>query len=95
LKSGDTIALQADIGLRLTSEKIDLLLDIPSPDDASIKTHAEFHISGKRAPWSGKIDIPKDTKKFQEFADALQAVSPTPSFTQEFSGEDDINTPQN
>ncbi len=83
VKSGDALIASADVALKATKEELSLILDVASPEDPKVKSHGEITISGRRSPWSGTISAPKDTKKFQEFADALSALAPVDSTMEE------------
>lgn len=48
---------------------------MPSPDDATIVSHAEMSILGNRSPWKGIIETPKDTKNFQDFSTEISNLS--------------------
>jgi hypothetical protein len=76
LKSGDAVVASAEVGLRASREAFGLVLDIISPEDPSMKSHAEIDITGKRVPWTGKIEAPKESESFEEFANAIGALSP-------------------
>ncbi len=76
LKSGDDTLVSADIWLQVSREQLTLMLDVISPEDPSMKSHAEIDIRGRRTPWSGNIEAPKDTKPFKLFADELSALMP-------------------
>lgn len=77
MKSGDTLVASADVSLKITREIFSLIVDVASPENPKVKSRGEITLTGKRSPWSGTISAPKDTKKFQEFADALSALDST------------------
>ena len=84
MKSGDKLILSADVGLQVSREIFTLMLDVISPEDPTLRSRALIDIRGKRAPWSGTIDIPTGTRPFQLLADELSALLPKDdAFTEE------------
>ncbi len=94
VKSGDATLISADIGLIAKKEEFTLIVDVANPDDAKVKSHGEISITARRAPWSGTINIPKDTKKFKDFASEISALSPKedPFIEQPFDTNSGIST---
>ena len=76
VKSGDAILTSANVWLTVTKEEFSLIVDVASPEDPKVRSRGEIRITGKRDPWSGTITIPKNTKKFKDFADEISALSP-------------------
>jgi hypothetical protein len=76
VKSGDTLLASADIGLKVTREQLFLSVDVMSPENPTLRSRALIDITGNRKSWDGTIEIPKDVKKFQDFADELSALMP-------------------
>lgn len=76
MKSGDTLLASADIGLKITREQLFLSVDVMSPENPTLRSRALIDITGNRKSWDGTIEIPKDVKKFQDFADELSALMP-------------------
>ncbi len=52
------------------------MVDVASPEDPKVRSRGEISIKADREPWSGKIIIPKDSKRFKDFADEISALSP-------------------
>jgi hypothetical protein len=77
IKSGDAIITSANIGLKATSEEFMLTADVANPEDPKARSRGEISIKAKRESWNGSINPPKDSKRFQEFADALSALAPS------------------
>lgn len=95
VKSGNVESFNADIGLRLTPERFSLALDMAIPTGGSgatdtPKAHFEADVIAKRSDFSGKINVPSETKPFKEFIDAMSALAPTNSFVEENSGSDTL-----
>jgi len=54
-----------------------------------MKSRVLIDLTGKRESWSGKIEAPKDTKKFQDFADEFSALMPKDDIFNEQESLDD------
>lgn len=83
--------------MKATPEQFMLSVDVESPEDPTIRSYGMIDITGKRESGADDIVAPRDTKKFQEFADALSALTPRDdSFTEIPSGTDgvDLESPE-
>jgi hypothetical protein len=80
VKSGDETLISADVTLKATKDQFMLSLDVASPEDPKIRSRGMIDITAKRESGSEKISAPDTTKNFQEFADALSALSPKETF---------------
>lgn len=89
LKSGDEVVIEATVGLILNKEKIHLVLDVPNPDMPDISSHAEIHVEGKKEKWSGNIEIPKESTPFSELSEALRAIAPVDTWSEETEIDDE------
>jgi hypothetical protein len=88
VKSGDTAIISAEIWLKVNAEEFTLIADVASPEEPSMKSHAEISITGKRDSWNGAIESPKESTSFQKFADDMSAAMPN-TYTPESFTEDE------
>jgi hypothetical protein len=87
LKSGEDTIISANLELKATTDQFMLSVDVASPEDEKIRSRGMIDITAKRESGSDDIVAPRDTKKFQEFADALGALGRDESFIENIDSQ--------
>lgn len=62
--------------LRTTAKNFDLVLQITSPEDPTIQSHAEFHLTNNRQDGAVSITKPKDAKPLKNLSDEIEKLLP-------------------
>ena len=66
-----------------------------NPETPDITSRAEIRVEGKREKWSGNIEIPENVTPFSELSEALRAIAPPGTWSEEITSDDFMTDSEN